>query len=95
MLTIWGEIIKQKYDKCKVNVETKFCGHIDAVFCLIIDNRLSPSSEPKMVYCQLDPKEHIAMPFYLKFKSFHSIQEKVHENIVCKYGDNLASASTC
>ena len=29
-------------------------------------------SEPVIVYCQLDPKEHISMKFDLKFKSFHS-----------------------
>ena len=31
-----------------------------------------PLSEPVMVYCQLDPREHISMKLYLKFKSFHS-----------------------
>ena len=32
----------------------------------------NPLSEPMMVYCQIDLKEHISMKFYLKFKSFHS-----------------------
>ena len=32
----------------------------------------NPLSEPMMVYCQLDPKEHITMKFYFKLKSFHS-----------------------
>ena len=27
-------------------------------------------SEPMLPYCQLDPKEHISVKFYLKFKSF-------------------------
>ena len=31
-----------------------------------------PFSEPMPTYCQLDPKEHISMEFYLKFKYFHS-----------------------
>ena len=31
-----------------------------------------PLSEPVLTYCQLDPKEHISMKFYLKFKYFHS-----------------------
>ena len=31
-----------------------------------------PLSEPVLIYCQLDPKEHISMKFYLKFKYFHS-----------------------
>ena len=38
----------------------------------------NPLSEPMMVYFQLDPKEHISMKFYLKFRSFH---EKMHRNM--------------
>ena len=30
-----------------------------------------PLSEPMLPYCQLNPKEHISVKFYLKFKSFH------------------------
>ena len=29
-------------------------------------------SEEMLTYCQLDPKEHISMKFYLKFNFFHS-----------------------
>ena len=36
---------------------------------LLVDNLLSG---PMMVYCQLDPEEHISMKFHLKFKSFNS-----------------------
>ena len=38
-----------------------------------------PLSEPMLTYCQLDPKEHISMKFYLKFKYFHST--KMHLNM--------------
>ena len=31
-----------------------------------------PLSEPMLPYYQLDPKEHISLIFYLKFKCFHS-----------------------
>ena len=31
-----------------------------------------PLFEPKLPYCQLDPKEYIQVIFYLKRKSFHS-----------------------
>ena len=31
-----------------------------------------PLSEPMLIYCQLDPREHISMKFYLKFIYFHS-----------------------
>ena len=31
-----------------------------------------PLSEPMPTYCQLEPKEHISIKFYLKFKYFHS-----------------------
>ena len=31
-----------------------------------------PLSETMLPYCQLDPKEHISMKFYSKFKSFYS-----------------------
>ena len=31
-----------------------------------------PLSEPMLTYCQLCPKEHTSMKFYLKFKYFHS-----------------------
>ena len=31
-----------------------------------------PLSEPMVTYCQLEPKEHISMKFYLKFIYFHS-----------------------
>ena len=30
-----------------------------------------PLSEPMLPYCQLDPKEHISVKFYLKCDSFH------------------------
>ena len=33
-----------------------------------------PLSEPMLPYYQLDPKEHISMKFYLKFKYFHAIK---------------------
>ena len=33
-----------------------------------------PLSKPVLTYCQLEPKEHISMKFYLKFKYFHSIK---------------------
>ena len=29
-----------------------------------------PLSEPMLSYCQLDPKEHISVNFYLKIKKF-------------------------
>ena len=38
--------------------------------CRLISTK--PLSEPILPYCQLEPKEHISMKFYLKFKSFHS-----------------------
>ena len=41
-----------------------------------------PISEPMLPYCQLDPKEHISVKFYLKFKTF--IQENALENTVCE-----------
>ena len=28
-------------------------------------------SEPKLTYCELDPKEYISMKFHFEFKSFH------------------------
>ena len=31
-----------------------------------------PLSEAKLPYCQPDPKEHISVKFYSRFKSFHS-----------------------
>ena len=30
-----------------------------------------PLSEPMLLYCQLDPKEHVLMKAYQKFKSFY------------------------
>ena len=41
----------------------------------IMDCRLDgtkPLSEPMLTYCQLEPREHISMKLYLKFKYFHS-----------------------
>ena len=35
-------------------------------------NGAKPLSELVLTYCQLDPKEHISMIFYLNFKYFHS-----------------------
>ena len=34
-------------------------------------NGAKPLSEPVLTYCQLNPKEHISMEFYLEFKYFH------------------------
>ena len=31
-----------------------------------------PSFEPMLTYCQLDPKEHISIRFYMRFKYFDS-----------------------
>ena len=31
-----------------------------------------PLSEPMLPYCKLDPREHVSMKFYSKFKSLHS-----------------------
>ena len=38
-------------------------------------------SEPMMTYCQLDPKEHISMKYFSKFKIFHP--RNAFENIIC------------
>ena len=35
-------------------------------------NGSKPLFKPVLTYCQLDPKEHISMKSYLKFKYFHS-----------------------
>ena len=40
----------------------------------------TPLSEPMLPYCQLDPKEHFSVKFYLKF----FIQGNVFDNVVCK-----------
>ena len=62
------------------NVFTRFVGavltHWGRVNYAIFgwDNGLgdNPLSEPMIVRCQLDPREHISMTFYLRFKGFHS-----------------------
>ena len=36
--------------------------------CRLVDAK--PLSEPMLPYCQLDPKEHISVKFYLKFRIF-------------------------
>ena len=43
---------------------------LQIMVCRLFGN--NPLSEPMMVYCQLDPTEHISITFYLKFKGFHS-----------------------
>ena len=39
-----------------------------------------PLSEPMLLYCQLDHKEHISVEFYLKVFT----QENALENVVCE-----------
>ena len=46
--------------------------------CCLFGNKLL--SEPMLPYCQLDPKDHISVKFYLKV----FIQENALENVVCK-----------
>ena len=41
-----------------------------------------PLSRPMLPYCQLDPKEHISVIFYVKFKVF--IQGNALKNVVCE-----------
>ena len=53
----------------------------------------NPLSEPIMVYCQLKPKEHISMKFYLKFKGFHS--RKCIWRCCLQNGGHLVSAPMC
>ena len=52
-----------------------------------------PLSEPMLTYCEIDPKEHISMKFYLKFKYFYS------RKCVCKCrlrnGGHFVSATVC
>ena len=43
---------------------------VEIMACHLIED--NPLSQPIIVYCQLDHKEHISMKFYLKFKRFHS-----------------------
>ena len=43
---------------------------VQIMACRLISTK--PLSEPMLIYCQLDPKEHISMKFYLKFKHFQS-----------------------
>ena len=52
-----------------------------------------PSSEPKLQYCQLDPKEHISAKFYLKFKCFHS--RKCTWTCRLQNGSHFVLASMC
>ena len=56
VLTHWGQVMHICVSKLNI---------------IGLDNGLSPLSEPMMLYCQLDPEEHISMEFYLKFKIFH------------------------
>ena len=42
----------------------------------------NPLSEPVMVYCELDPKEHISIKFIWNLKVF--IQENAFEDVICK-----------
>ena len=42
----------------------------------------SPLSETVVGHCQLDDKEYISMEFYLRFKSFHSIE--CYETVDCQ-----------
>ena len=43
---------------------------VQIMACHMFGNK--PLSELMLPYCQLDPKEHISLKFYFKFKSFHS-----------------------
>ena len=53
----------------------------------------NPLSEPVMVHSQSDPKEHIHWNFTWNSKVY--IQEHAYENVVCKSGGHLVSASMC
>ena len=53
-----------------------------------------PLSEPMMTYCPWDPKEHISMKFYLKFKYFHLKKMRLNMSSTkwrpfCPGGDEL------
>ena len=52
-----------------------------------------PLSEPMLICCQLDPKQHISMKFYLKFKYFHS--RKCIWKCHLRNGGYFVSASMC
>ena len=42
-----------------------------------------PLSEPMLPYCQLDPKEHISVIFFIQNSEIF-IQENPFENVVCE-----------
>ena len=58
---------------------------------MVGDNQLS---EPLMVYCQFDYKEHSSVSFFFNSKVF-IIQWSAFENVVFKNGGHLVSSSMC
>ena len=52
-----------------------------------------PLSEPMMAYCQLDPRKHTSLKYYLRIKNFHS--GKCIRNYHLRNGGHLVSASVC
>ena len=52
------------------------CGRTGSAFVQIVACPLDGAkqlSEPMLIYCPLDPKEHISVKFYLKFKFSHCL----------------------
>ena len=59
--------------------------------CCLIGTK--PLSEPKLAYCQSDPKEHISMKFWFKVKSFQS--RKCTQKYCLPNCGHFVSASMC
>ena len=65
---------------------------VQIMACLLFGD--NPLSEPMMVYCQLDPEEHISMKLYLKFKSFY-LQKCIWKCRLQKNVGHFVSAPMC
>ena len=79
---MWCSLHSQnRYTSCtqwSYLIEAKWCLYASVKHTTIAsDNGLSPIRgakplyEPMLLYCHLDPMEHISETFYLKYKCFH------------------------
>ena len=97
----WQSSTFSKTDNNSISlIEPRWCIFVSVNWVITGSNNdfvacLAPkkSYDPMLTYCQLDPKEHISIKFYLKFKNF--IQDNAVWKCCLQNVGHFVSASMC
>ena len=87
-IRLLGRLLLSKPER-RIYPSVKIPSLLQIMACRLADTK--PLSEPMLEYCELDPKEHISVRFYFKFKSF--LSKKCTWKCRLRNGSHFISAS--